>query len=266
MIAKSILLPTQLEHFRTALQPSAIEYMKINISSTAPSLINSKLGGMPYLPEGAIHPRDERVEYMLLLAQVNFSEGLFPAPFPTKGLLQFFISPFAYEQALKTGGILTTTHFYVNYYRTLTTEDSVTDFTYLQHTSTHLFPLKRESPLSFSKKVEPVSATDYRLKQFISHESMEAFTNLEHQPFQDVYLQYFSSADMKIGGYPYFIGEDIRGNNPALRTYDTLLLQIISDDELGIMWGDSGVLKFFINRKKLERLDFSDILLFTEDY
>lgn len=265
MIAKSISLPKQLESFRTALEPSAIEYMKMNISTTAPSLINSKLGGMPYLPEGTIHPRDERVEYMLLLAQVNFSEGLFPSPFPTKGLLQFFISPFAYEQALKTGGILTT-HFRVNYYPTLTTENLVTDFTYLQNTSTHLFPLKCEYPLSFSKKVEPVSATDYRLKQFISHELMEQFTHIEHQPFHDVYLQYFSSADMKIGGYPYFISEDIRESNIALRTYDTLLLQIVSDDELDIMWGDSGVLKFFIDSKKLEKLDFSDVLLFTEDY
>ena len=71
---------------------------------------------------------------------------------------------------------------------------------------------------------------------------------------------------MKMGGYPYFIGEDIRKNDLSRQTYDTLLLQIISDDELDIMWGDCGVLKFFINREKLEKLDFSDVLLFTEDY
>lgn len=266
MIEKSISLPKQLESFRTVLEPSAIEYMKMSISTKASSLINSKLGGMPYLPKGATHPRDEKDEYMLLLAQVNFSEGLFPSPFPTKGLLQFFISPSAYEQTLKTGRILTPNYFHIRYCPTMTTEDLVTDFTYLQHVQTHTFPLKKELSLSFSKKFEPVSATDYRLTNFITPELMEQFTKTTHESFSEIYLQYFSGADIKMGGYPYFIGEDIRGSYPSLQTYDTLLLQIISDDEIDIMWGDCGVLKFFINRDKLEKLDFSDVLLFTEDY
>ena len=266
MIEKSISLSQQLESFRTVLEPSAIEYMKMSVSTKASSLTNSKLGGMPYLPKGETHPRDEKAEYMLLLAQVNFSEGIFPSPFPTEGLLQFFISPSAYEQTLKTGGILTPSYFHIRYFPTITTEELVTDFTYLQHVQTHIFPIKEELPLSFSKKIEPVSATDYRLTNFISPKLMEQFTKTEHHLFPDIYLQYFSGADMKTGGYPYFIGEDIRGNYPSLQTYDTLLLQILSDDEIDIMWGDCGVIKFFINRDKLERLDFSDVLLFTEDY
>ena len=266
MIEKSISLSRQLESLRTVLEPSAIEYMKMSVSTKASSLINSKLGGMPYLPKGAPHPRDEKAEYMLLLAQINFSEEVFPSPFPTKGLLQFFISPLAYEQTLKTGGILTPNYFHVRYCPTITTENLVTDFTYLQHVQTHIFPIKQELPLSFSKKIEPVSATDYRLTNFITPTLMEQFTNTEHQPFAEIYLQYFSGADMKTGGYPYFIGEDIRGNYPSLQTYDTLLLQIVSDDAIDIMWGDCGVLKFFINRDKLQRLDFSDVLLYTEDY
>ena len=266
MIKKSISLSKQLESFRTLLEPSAIEYMKMNVSPIACSLINSKLGGLPYLPKGVTHPRDEKAEYMLLLAQINFSEDFFPFPFPTKGLLQFFISPLAYEQTLKAGGILTPKHFHVRYFHTIKAEDSITDFTYLQHAQTQTFPIKKELPLSFSKEIEPVSATDYRLTNFVSPKLMEHFTKTEHQLFHEIYLQYFSGADMKTGGYPYFIGEDIRGNNPSLQTYDTLLLQIVSDDEIDIMWGDCGVLKFFINHDKLQKLDFSDILLFTEDY
>ena len=161
MIEKSISLSKQLESFRTVLEPSAIEYMKMNVSTKASSLINSKLGGMPYLPKGAIHPRDEKAEYMLLLAQINFSEAFFPFPFPTKGLLQFFISPSAYEQRLKAGGILTPNYFHVRYFPTITTENLVTDFTYLQHVQTKIFPIKRELPLSFLFIIEPVSATDY---------------------------------------------------------------------------------------------------------
>ena len=266
MIKKSLLLSKQLESFRSVLEPSAIEYIKMNVSSTASSLLNSKLGGMPYLPKGATHPRDENAEYMLLLAQVNFSEGLFPSPFPRKGLLQFFISPSAYEQTRKTRGFLTLNYFHIRYFHTITTEDLVTDFTYLQHVKTQLSPIKKELPLFFSKEIEPVSATDYRLTHFVSPKLMEQFTRNEHQLFHEIYLQHFSGADMKTGGYPYFIGEDIRGNNPPLQIYDTLLLQIVSDDEIDIMWGDYGVIKFFINRDKLQKLDFSDVLLFTEDY
>mgnify|MGYP003407835376 CR=1 FL=1 len=266
MIEKSISLPRQLESLRTVLEPSAVEYMKMSVSTKAASIVNSKLGGMPYLPKGTTHPQDEKSEYMLLLAQVNFSEGFFSSPFPTKGLLQFFISPSAYEQALETGGILTTNYFHVRYYPTITTENLVTDFSYLQHAQTDRLPIKHELPLSFSKEIEPVSATDYRLAHFITPKLMEQFTKTEHQLFPEIYLHYFSGAHMKTGGYPYFIGEDIRKNDLSRQTYDTLLLQIISDDELDIMWGDCGVLKFFINREKLEKLDFSDVLLFTEDY
>ena len=266
MIEKSISLSRPLESLRTVLEPSVVEYMKMNVSTKAASVINSKLGGMPYLPKGMAHPRDEKAEYMLLLAQVNFSEGFFPSPFPTKGLLQFFISPSAYEQTLKTGSILTTNYFHVRYYPTIETKNLITDFSYLQHAQTDRLPLKNELLVSFSKEIEPVSATDYRLTHFIPPKLMEQFTKTEHQLFPEIYLHYFSGADMKTGGYPYFIGEDIRKNDSSLQTYDTLLLQILSDDELDIMWGDCGALKFFINRDQLEQLDFSDVLLFTEDY
>ena len=266
MIKKAISLSKQLESFRNVLEPSAIEYMKMNVSAKAPSLLNSKLGGMPYLPLGITHPRDDKAQHMLLLAQVNFSEGSFPFPFPRKGLLQFFISPSAYEQTIKTKGFLTPKHFQVRYFHTITTEELVTDLTYLQHVQAQAFPIKEELPLSFVKEIEPVSATDYRLTHFVSPILMEQFTKNEHQLFHEIYLQYFSGADMKTGGYPYFIGEDFRGNNPSLQIYDTLLLQIVSNDDIDIMWGDCGVLKFFINHDKLQKLDFSEVLLFTEDY
>ena len=216
MIEKSISLSKPLESLRTVLEPSIVEYMKVSVSTKAASVLNSKLGGMPYLPKGMPHPQDEKAEYMSLLAQVNFSEGFFPSPFPTKGLLQFFISPSAYEQTLKTGGILTTNYFHVRYYPTITTENLVTDFSYLQSVQTDRLPLKNELPVSFSKELEPVSATDYRLTRFITPKLMEQFTKTEHQLFPEIYLHYFSGADMKTGGYPYFIGEDIRKNNPSL--------------------------------------------------
>ncbi|MFF5996252.1 YwqG family protein [Lysinibacillus sp. KU-BSD001] len=265
-MAKSILIPKQLQRFRLTLEKSAMEYMRCMPNTKATNLMNSKLGGMPYLPKGATHPRDATGEYMLLLAQINFSEDSFPSPFPTKGLLQFFMSSWSYEQTLKTGNILPPNYFRIRYSPITVVHDMIEDFTYLHGVSMHQFPFEKELSLSFSREIEPVSATDYRLNAYIPPNLVEQFTQTEQQRFSDIYFHYFSSADHKMGGYPYFINEDIRATTASFKKYDTLLLQIVSDDEMGIMWGDSGVLKFFINHEKLEKCDFSDVLLYIEDY
>ena len=41
---------------------------------------------------------------------------------------------------------------------------------------------------------------------------------------------------------------------------------IISDDEKGIMWGDCGVIKFFINYYDLLQLHFDRAIMYVEDY
>ena len=61
-------------------------------------------------------------------------------------------------------------------------------------------------------------------------------------------------------GHPYFTQYDPRDPGGP---YDTLLLQIDTDGEGRddyVMWGDAGVGNFFINRGKLEQLDFSDVM------
>ncbi|WP_413363890.1 YwqG family protein [Lysinibacillus sp. 3P01SB] len=272
MIQKTLSLPTQFEGFRHILEQSAVEYMKVHAQREAPYITNSKLGGYPYLPRGASHPRDDTGKYMILLAQINFSEAAFPAPFPKDGLLQIFISPFIYQQALGANGCVPPSFFKVRYFPVITTDDLITDFSYLQNSSFQNYsivpqcPIDHELSLEFSKEVEPISATDYRLHHFISIELAEQFTDIEQQPFNEVYLQHFSSAEHKIGGYPYFIAEDPRAERPSMQKYDTLLLQIVSDDAKGIMWGDSGVVKFFISHKHLETCNFTDILFYLEDY
>jgi uncharacterized protein YwqG len=272
MIQKTLSIPKQFESFRHILEQTAVEYMKVQTLRKAPYITSSKLGGYPYLPKGASHPRDDIGEYMILLAQINFSEGAFPSPFPKSGLLQIFISSFICKQTLGINGCVPPSSFKVRYYSTITIDDPITDFSYLQNSSFPYYraarqcPLDLELSLSLSKEVEPISATDYRLQHFISADLAEQFTNIEQQPFSEVYLQHFSSAEHKIGGYPYFIAEDLRADEPSLQKYDTLLLQIVSDDAQGIMWGDSGVVKFFINHKHLETCNFSDILFYLEDY
>ena len=62
-----------------------------------------------------------------------------------------------------------------------------------------------------------------------------------------------------IGGYPYFMQDDVR---EVSSEFDTLLFQMDSESigEGEIMWGDMGVGNFFISREALRRLDFSRVL------
>ena len=43
-----------------------------------------------------------------------------------------------------------------------------------------------------------------------------------------------------------------------MQLYDTLLLQIDSEDD--IMWGDSGIANFFISEEDLKNKNFEDML------
>ena len=99
--------------------------------------------------------------------------------------------------------------------------------------------------LSYSQ-LEPISATKYRLSHYVD--------------------SYFLSANHKIGGYPYFIYKDIRTQDSSFYKYDTLLFQLILNNAQAMMWGDSGVISFFINFEKLKKQDFSDVLFYAEDY
>ena len=62
----------------------------------------------------------------------------------------------------------------------------------------------------------------------------------------------------KLLGYPAFTQSDPREYHKKYGKYDTLLLQIDTDD--GIMWGDSGVANFFINKDDLKNMNFSSVL------
>lgn len=260
-------LPKQLECFSQQLKNSAMHYSKLTPSSEKPFILNSKFAGFPYSPQGVPYPRDVNGQFMLLLAQINLQEANLPKPFPAKGMLQFFISETCYEHGQFIKGHGQQHHFKVCYYPSLVSEQLLqSDFSFLQGVSHHVFAIEKEVGLHFTQHVEPVSATDYRLQSFISPQLQREFSNDYGQYFEDIYLQHFSAADHKIGGYPYFLNDDPRATYSMLQEYDTLLLQIISNDEQGIMWGDCGVIKFLINKEKLLQRDFSDVYFYTEDY
>lgn len=266
--SKQLQLPLQFEMYRHQLEMSALSAVIIKPQCRFSSLIESKLSGFPYLPKYKSYPKDIYGNYMNLLAQINLSEFTICDSFPNKGLLQFFIttSPLICENEIHEDIYQ---HFFkVRYYHDIYSDkELVHDFSFLPIDNKLHFPIKSEMSLQYSSIVEPVSATDYRLAQYLQiSQNGQLLIAEDGRPFKDHYIERFLGAEHKIGGYPYFVHHDPRQTSPFLRKYDTLLLQIVSNDEQGIMWGDCGILKFFINKEKLEQKDFSDIYFLAEQY
>ncbi|MEG0439420.1 MAG: YwqG family protein [Solibacillus sp.] len=259
-----IFIPKEFVQFHSYLNGSAIQATIIEPIKHATLLHESKFAGIPYLSKGLTHPKDDNGQFMLLLAQINFSEFQLNDPFPLKGILQFYISQQCSPQVKSNAS----RHYYhVQYVLPSEMDDTFKlDFSYLNNTDFRHFPIMQEMKLHFKQSFEPVSIMDYRLKNFFNPTIMNEFITLDERSFHDIYLVNYLAADHKIGGYPYFIKQDFREAFPHLQHYDTLLLQIVSNDAQQIMWGDSGIISFFINSKKLRQLDFSDIYFHLEDY
>ena len=60
----------------------------------------------------------------------------------------------------------------------------------------------------------------------------------------------------KLGGYPDFTQSDPRGEDDDDLV---LLFQLDTDREMGVMWGDAGIVNFFIRRADLIARDFSRV-------
>ena len=72
------------------LQKTAIPCMKLELTETKPSLFDSKVGGIGYVPHDAKIPEDSKGVQLRLLAQIDCAE-ITLEDFPHQGLLQFWI-------------------------------------------------------------------------------------------------------------------------------------------------------------------------------
>jgi uncharacterized protein YwqG len=255
-------LPSQFEGIRTRLEASVLKAINILPTIQQTNFTDSKFAGYPYLPKTMKYPKDIDGNYLILLAQINFEQCHSFHPFPSRGILQFFISPSLAKYQLTEE--IFQHYFKVRYYPNILPEhELVTDFSFLPNFA--YSPIRNEMSLRFIYTVEPVSAMDYRLTKYISHSDLNKQLH-DGRTLEEHYFEHFLGAEHKIGGYPYFIHQDTRTHSTLLKRYDTLLLQMVSDDEQNIMWGDSGIIKFFINSKKLAQCDFTDIYLQAEQY
>ena len=228
--------------------------MKFTLTDRKPSIFESKVGGLGYIPHGGDVPTGTDGAKMTFLAQVNCAD-IDLEDFPKSGILQFWLLE---DESLGLDWKSPTdqTTYRVVYYSdidTTVTEDEVR----AKHApidDEDYFPVRGEFGMAFEKIMEEHYVyTDEEIEASFMDDSIELKENTGH----------------KLGGFPYFTQNDIIDD--SYPEYTVLLFQLDSDYEQNfengsyessqkVMWGDAGVGNFFIKPEKLKALDFSDIV------
>ena len=250
------------------------------VKNEKPGLFDCKVGGTPYFPKDMEYPRGTKNAFkdqpLILLAQLNFEQIPHIPDFPEKGILQLFIAgDDLYGMATECYGeaLVAQDNFRVIYHENIITDES-------KLLSTDEIPVyngdeKVYLPFSGEYKLvpaepenQPASVHDFRFEDAfvkcyneVEDEKIENLYDLD----DEVYEALSNKAVFRtvMGGYPAFTQEDPRSKD-SLGDCDVLLFELDStfgnDENIDIMWGDSGTGTFFIPRENLKKHDFSRVV------
>ncbi|KAK2954783.1 putative protein of unknown function (DUF1963) [Blattamonas nauphoetae] len=235
---------------------TSVKYLQIRTQETKPSLLDTKIGGIPYFPIGAEYPKHTRNDTPLyLLCQLNFDTLPKLEDFPQTGILQIFIDGDVF-MGMDFDDPTAQDSWRIVYYPTIDT-----DPTHQQKLpdlpKPERFPFEGEYKLSVKPSIGCIRSGDYRFTKVVNglfegELSANGWSDWEIHDHQMMDTQYGGS---RIGGYPTFVQEDPRKYNNFEKT--VLLFELESDRH--VMWGDMGVANFLISKEALRNCDFLDV-------
>lgn len=222
------------------------------------AFLESKLGGIPFLPESCDYPRNAyNGAPMRLLAQINFSQIRAASPFPSKGLLQFYITDDKHL-GMNLDNPSEQTTFKIIYHKSV--DNSLKSF------RPSSFPQYEEHFLSFNHRKDSISVHDCEFNEAVKSAAASVYPEnsvFEFEGLKKLINERISSLisypGCKIGGYPSTTTSDFRLSKKAYLEYNILLLQI--DDDLSASSNLTNKKAFFfIKLQDLLRLDFSNVI------
>ena len=251
------------------------EYINIVLEANDnPSVVDSKFGGIPYIAKDSDVPKDSNDMQLALLAQINCTELPENDLYPKEGLIQFWIS------RNDDFGLNNKKDYCVRYTKEIeddiTNEDVLNKYNLLNENNDEEYsPFNKKNTsfaLKFKKGMSTITSNDFQFEELALQTIRELFPNenvkdlyddLEREVFNTLFKA-FTGVNHAIGAYPTFTQWDPR-NPDEPNAYGITLLQVDSQWESDsnsaqIMWGDCGVANFFINKEKLENLEFEDVL------
>jgi uncharacterized protein YwqG len=250
-------LPAAMEPFRAQLLQTTQSFIRVKAQparNTKPW--ESKVGGAPYLPIGTPYPTTPEGLNLFFLAQINFEEMPALAPFPQKGLVQFYINDDdLYGMDFDDGA--NQDQFRVLYFPEVLKNEKSLQSTHKMLRDYDLLPHHPETshPLQFEMAEEVVPSSDYRFWQHFDPSFFQQFGEKEWD-VMDEFGRAVRAQGHKVGGYAYFTQDDPRRKDDPM----LLLFQLDSDEGMDLMWGDMGVGHFFIRESDLKSGDFSKVL------
>ena len=243
-------------------------------TENAPTIFDSKVGGLPYWDPAKTYPTDSKGNKMCLLAQINFDREKVESPLPQGGMLQFFL---AYDDVygLHYHDEIRQKNWRVVYHEKIDTNMNAelveglgipTDTENQEYCSPVLkscvFHLVKKETWITSMHSDAFDTLTLELAEELFGETEAEFGSdvFGDEQFTLIVEEDSHNKNSQLLGHPYFTQEDVREEGSR---YATLLFQLDSetvDKEEITMWGDCGVGNFFINAEDLQRLDFSNVL------
>ena len=251
------------------------EYINITLEANDNlNVADSKFGGIPYIAKDSDVPKDSNDTQLALLAQINCTELPENVLYPKEGLIQFWIS------RNDNFGLNNKEDYRVIYIKKIendiTNDDVLNKYNLLNENNDEEYsPFNKENTsfaLKFEKGISTITSNDFQFENLVLQTVRELFpdedvkdlyNDLDQEVFNTLFKA-FTGVNHSIGAYPTFTQWDPR-NPYEPNAYDITLLQVDSQWESDpnssqIMWGDCGVAHFFINKEKLENLEFEDVL------
>lgn len=219
-------------------------------------LWSSKFGGTPYMLKDAPYPSSEEGDQLYFLAQINFAEMPAYAPFPDKGILQFFINDDA-QYGQNQEAPFNQQNFKVIFHEQVIEDEKAlkTDFSDIREfLDLPVYP-ENTFGMSFELANEIVPVSDNRFNKLLTPDFFDQFGEAKWEIYE-TYTEQVSAEGHKIGGYAHFAQEDPRSDDTPL----VLLFQMDTDVEIESMWGDMGTANFFISEEDLKNRDFSNVM------
>ncbi|MDF2192010.1 YwqG family protein [Paraflavitalea sp. CAU 1676] len=243
-----------LKPYKKEIEATLKPVLRISASPAQTGIRQSKFGGVPYWPAAMPYPVHSRTGKPLFhLGQINFGEIPAMNPFPSTGILQFFLNDVSIFDE----------EFSVIYHKQVINDDDA-----LWEGFDEPVYWERwggDYALHFEEDVEPVTDEDFRFTRYYGKALQDLIWFPSEKYGYEVRQQYMelhrdlNGRKNKIGGYHY----SQNGIDPRPMSYigeeeSELLIQFDGCDVFS--WGDLGSANFFIKRRELEELNFADVV------
>jgi uncharacterized protein YwqG len=252
-------LPTILEPFREKIESTLQKTVRVQPKKELPtSLIQSKIGGLPYWPKDQVYPRNPAGNPLFFLAQLNFREIPALPGFPLSGILQFFIlNDDLY--GMNMDQLDDNQNFRVVYHTEPLLADELLESAFPfwpQPWGYTPIPGDASFALDFAVDEEWLGPPDYWFDEVYPEAFLTALGEKQEEAMDFFYELGSKSSGHKVGGYAFFTQCDPR----KLEIPMQLLFQLDSDNDIDSMWGDMGIGNFFILPEDLKTLRFDRVL------